>query len=169
MAIARLLQSEFDNYKRQRYNEHNTNKSKLPNFRKIVYLSPSKALCQERYQDWSKRLSQIDESIECVLITGDNSNESSGNYGVIHDIASAHIVLTTPEKWDSITRKWTDNLYLIGSVKLLLIDEVHFIGDGSRGGCLETVICRMKTVQRAAIAQKDNCFVSGDEEKRFSR
>lgn len=66
------------------------------------------------------------------MVTGDANS----------DIASVHVVLTTPEKWDSITRKWTDNLYLIGSVKLLLIDEVHLLGDGSRGGCLETIICR---------------------------
>lgn len=170
MAMGRLLQSEFDNYKRQQYNQNETNQNKkIPNFRKIVYLSPSKALCQERYQDWSKRLSQIHESIVCVLITGDSNNDSSGKHGVIQDIASAHVILTTPEKWDSITRKWTDNLYLIGSVKLLLIDEVHLIGDESRGACLETVICRMKTVQRAAKAQQDNCYVSGDDKKQFSR
>lgn len=158
MAMARLFQTEYDS-NRQRNNDSNHTKTstgyidnnKLPNFRKIVYLSPSKALCQERYADWSKRLAEIDSSIECAMVTGD----SSEYYAAIQEVASAHVILTTPEKWDSITRKWTDHLFLIGSVKLLLIDEVHLLGDDSRGSCLETIICRMKTVQRAAKAQQD--------------
>jgi ATP-dependent DNA helicase HFM1/MER3 len=68
-------------------------------------------------------------------------------------VDDAHVILTTPEKWDAMTRKWTDHLFLIGAVKLLLIDEIHLIGDDSRGGCLEAVISRMKTVQRAAKAK----------------
>lgn len=123
---------------------------RIPNTRKIVYISPSKALCEERYNDWSGRFIQVDPGIEVVMVTGDDY--SSGNS--FENVASAHIILTTPEKWDSITRKWTDHLFLIGSVKLLMIDEVHLLGDESRGSCLETLVCRMKTVQRAAAANK---------------
>ena len=68
----------------------------------------------------------------------------------------AQLILTTPEKWDSITRQWTEHLSLLSAVKLLLVDEIHLIGDESRGGCIEAVICRMKTVQRAAVAQSNN-------------
>ncbi len=134
----------------------------IPNFRKIVYLSPSKALCQERFNDWSRRLNQVDQSIKCAMITGDSSDYN-------YTIRDAHLIITTPEKWDSITRKWTGNLFLVGSVKLLLIDEVHLIGDGSRGACLEAIICRMKTVQRAAKAQNRHSFYSSDQEKQLSR
>lgn len=119
----------------------------IPKSRKIVYISPSKALCDERYNDWTKRLADIDPNIECAVVTGDASSAS------FQEVAGAHVILTTPEKWDSITRKWTDHLVLIGSVKLLMIDEVHLLGDESRGGCLEAIICRMKTVQRAAKAK----------------
>jgi replicative superfamily II helicase len=40
---------------------------------------------------------------------------------------------------------------------LLLLDEVHLLGDSSRGCCLETVICRMKMVQNvdSDIAEHD--------------
>lgn len=78
-----------------------------------------------------------------------------------------YVILTTPEKWDSITRKWTDNMYLIGSVKLLLLDEVHLLGDGSRGGCLETIICRMKTVQRAATRVQQQQHHHHEEERQM--
>jgi hypothetical protein len=122
--------------------------SKIPKSRKIVYISPSKALCEERYNDWKIRLAQIDTSIQCTVVTGDAVGRTS-----FREIDDAHLILTTPEKWDAITRKWTDHLGLIGAVKLLLIDEIHLIGDDSRGGCLEAVITRMKTVQRAAKAK----------------
>jgi ATP-dependent DNA helicase HFM1/MER3 len=165
MAMGRLFQNALDSLNRsishKRYDSH----SNIPNHRKIVYLSPSKALCQERYNDWSRRLSQINPTIECAMITGDSS-ESNGS---IRDVASAHVILTTPEKWDSITRKWTDHLYLIGSVKLLLVDEVHLIGDKSRGACLEAIICRMKTVQRAAKARNGIAHHSSEDEERLSR
>ena len=78
-----------------------------------------------------------------------------------------YVILTTPEKWDSITRKWTDNMYLIGSVKLLLLDEVHLLGDGSRGECLETIICCMKTVQRAATRVQQQQHHHHEEERQM--
>lgn len=112
---------------------------------KVVYIAPNKALCDERQQDWSKRLADIDRGIVCTTITGDANATSS--YG---EIAKAHLILTTPEKWDSITRRWNDYVVLLGSVKLLLVDEVHMIGEKDRGSCLESVISRMKTIQRAA-------------------
>jgi ATP-dependent DNA helicase HFM1/MER3 len=117
--------------------------------RKVVYIAPNKALCEERQSDWSKRLVDIDPRIICTTITGDA--KASSCYA---DIASAHLILTTPEKWDSITRRWNDQFVLLSSFKLVLIDEVHLIGEKERGGCLESVICRMKTIQRAACARK---------------
>jgi ATP-dependent DNA helicase HFM1/MER3 len=49
--------------------------------------------------------------------------------------------LTTPEKWDSITRKWKEIKYLVGQVALLLIDEVHLLHE-DRGATLEAVVSR---------------------------
>lgn len=140
MAIGRLFQNQMDKHQ------------PLSDSCKIIYISPSKALCQERYDDWTARLKTIHPNLACVMLTGD----SSESYTSIRDVESAHLILTTPEKWDLITRKWTDNFFLIGSVKLILIDEVHFIGTADRGACLEAVICRMKTVQRAVKAHRES-------------
>lgn len=120
-------------------------KPQISKRRKIVYVSPSKALCEERFEDWSKRLSEMNLGIEIVVVTGDGDPSES-----FHDLASAHFILTTPEKWDSLTRRWTDNFFLMASVKLFLVDEVHLIADESRGCCLEAIVCRMKTIQSAA-------------------
>ena len=113
--------------------------------RKIVYISPSKALCEERFYDWSKRLSRLNLGIEVAVVTGD------GDPGLAYqDLKAAHLVLTTPEKLDSLTRRWTENFFLFGSIKLVLVDEVHLLGDPTRGACLEAVLCRLKSIQRAA-------------------
>ena len=122
----------------------------VSNAKKIVYIAPNKALCEERQDDWSKRLAEIDPSIVCTTITGDANNAAS-SYG---EIASSNLILTTPEKWDSITRRWTEYVVLLGSVKLVVLDEVHMIGEPERGACLEAVISRLKTIQRASVARK---------------
>jgi hypothetical protein len=116
--------------------------------RKIVYIAPNKALCEERQIDWSKRLVDIDPSIVCTTITGDVNASSCYT-----EITLANLILTTPEKWDSITRRWNEHFVLLSCIKLVLIDEVHLIGETDRGGCLESIICRMKTIQRAACAR----------------
>lgn len=124
--------------------------------RKVVYFAPSKALCEERYEDWSRRLSQLHLGIEVVMITGDAKQGHSYN-----DLARAHLILTTPEKWDSLLRRWTEIFFLIASVKLLLLDEVHQLGDPSRGSCLEAIITRMKHIhnvsQKVQISKVDLC------------
>jgi hypothetical protein len=117
---------------------------------KVVYMAPSKALVEERFTDWQERFAILGHHIQCSMITGDA--EPGEAY---RDMAAANIILTTPEKWDSLTRKWTENVYLFGSVKLLLLDEVHLLGDGTRGSCLESIVCRMKTIQRAAVAASE--------------
>jgi ATP-dependent DNA helicase HFM1/MER3 len=118
----------------------------LSKARKIVYIAPSKALCEERYDDWSRRLQDLQLGIEVAMITGDSADPGL-SFG---DLASAHLVISTPEKWDSMTRRWQENFYLMASVKLLLVDEVHLLGESDRGWCLETIVCRMKTIHRAA-------------------
>ena len=82
MALGRLFASDL----RGRPSRHGISKS-----RRVVYISPSKALCEERYGDWSQRLADIDPSLECACVTGDASQDSYRN------IASAHVIVTTPE------------------------------------------------------------------------
>lgn len=55
------------------------------------------------------------------------------DYEELHSVQHANLVVTTPEKWDSMTRSWRDNLDLIKLVGLVLIDEIHTIGEEKRG------------------------------------
>lgn len=140
MAMARFFSLNLQRQTRA-LNDH----QQVDNSQKIVYVSPSKALCDERYEDWSTRLASMNLGIQVALITGDG--DPSASY---RDLAHANLVLTTPEKWDSLTRRWTENFFLFASVKLFLVDEVHLVADDSRGWCLESIVCRMKTIQKAA-------------------
>jgi len=140
MAMARFFQQDLHSGQ-----DSSSTLPKISKRRKIVYVSPSKALCEERFDDWSQRLAAMKLSIEIVVITGDQ--DPSEAFG---DLVAATFVLTTPEKWDSLTRRWTENFFLFASVKLFMVDEVHLIADESRGCCLEAIVCRMKTIQQAA-------------------
>ncbi|KAM7208295.1 P-loop containing nucleoside triphosphate hydrolase protein [Naviculisporaceae sp. PSN 640] len=104
---------------------------------KIVYQAPTKSLCSERARDWSTKFSSL--GLRCAELTGDTTQAE------LKRVAEATIIITTPEKWDSITRKWEDHRKLVQLVKLFLIDEVHFLKD-IRGATLEAVVSRMKTI-----------------------
>ena len=50
-------------------------------------------------------------------------------------------MVTTPEKWDVVTRKSTGDVALAQIVKLLIIDEVHLLHD-DRGAVIESLVAR---------------------------
>ena len=104
---------------------------------KIVYMAPTKSLCSERQRDWQAKFAALE--LKCAELTGDTDQ------GQLRNVQSSSIIITTPEKWDSMTRKWKDQSKLVQMVKLFLIDEVHILKD-SRGATLEAVVSRMKSV-----------------------
>ncbi|KAF0755576.1 putative ATP-dependent DNA helicase HFM1, partial [Aphis craccivora] len=108
---------------------------------KIIYVAPIKALCFERYEDWKNKFTI--HGLKCIEITGDSEDT---NY--VSLISSYQLIITTPEKWDSLTKKYKEFKYQINMVKLFLIDEVHLINDGIRGAILETVVSRMKIIPK---------------------
>ena len=104
---------------------------------KIVYMAPTKSLCSERHRDWQAKLANL--NLQSAELTGDTDNAQ------LRNVQSANLIVTTPEKWDSMTRKWKDHAKLMKMVKLFLIDEVHILKD-SRGATLEAVVSRMKSM-----------------------
>ena len=50
------------------------------------------------------------------------------------------MIVTTPEKWDAITRKSSD-MSLSMVIKLLIIDEVHLLND-DKGPVIEALVAR---------------------------
>ncbi|EAW06934.1 putative DEAD/DEAH box DNA helicase (Mer3) [Aspergillus clavatus NRRL 1] len=103
---------------------------------KVVYQAPTKSLCSERFRDWNRKFMSL--GLQCAELTGDT------DYTQLRSVQNSQIIVTTPEKWDSMTRKWKDHARLMQLVKLFLIDEVHILKEG-RGATLEAVVSRMKT------------------------
>lgn len=98
---------------------------------KIVYIAPLKALVQEQMREFQRRLTSVFGLVVNEL-TGDSSLTQQ-------QILETNVIVTTPEKWDIITRKDHDYLKL---VKLLIIDEIHLLHD-LRGPVLEGIVSRI--------------------------
>jgi len=128
--------------------------AKSSNF-KCLFLAPTKALCQQRIVEWSAKFSPF--GLKVVEVTGDVDLRNSFRL-----IAQASIIISTPEKWDSITRSWRDHLFLFGAVDLLLVDEIHHLGE-ERGSTLETVIVRMRRVSELYVNRTSNHSSTGSE------
>ncbi|KAL8868740.1 MAG: hypothetical protein Q9174_004784, partial [Haloplaca sp. 1 TL-2023] len=103
---------------------------------KVVYIAPMKALVRERVQDWRKRLTK-QMGLKLVELTGDNTPDT-------RTIRDADIIITTPEKWDGISRSWQTRGY-VRQVSLVVIDEIHLLG-GDRGPILEIIVSRMNYI-----------------------
>ncbi|KAK7272679.1 hypothetical protein RJT34_29429 [Clitoria ternatea] len=98
---------------------------------KIVYVAPMKALVAEVVGNLSNRLQDYDVKVR----------ELSGDQSLTRQqIEETQIIVTTPEKWDIITRKSGDRTYT-QLVKLLIIDEIHLLHD-NRGPVLESIVAR---------------------------
>lgn len=112
---------------------------------RCVYIAPNKALCQQRWLEWHKKFSTLGLSV--LEVTGDIDYKDS-----LRTIAKASIIVTTPEKWDSLTRSWRDHVFLLGAVDLLLMDEAHHLSE-DRGAILEAVIVRMRIISDICMKQ----------------
>lgn len=69
---------------------------------KAVYMAPTKALTSERAVDWKKKFEQLGLGWTVAELTGDTSPGPD----VWKSIKKSRLIVTTPEKWDSITRSW---------------------------------------------------------------
>ncbi|CAH8318639.1 unnamed protein product [Eruca vesicaria subsp. sativa] len=98
---------------------------------KIVYIAPMKALVTEVVKNLTDRLK--DYGVTVRELSGDQS--LSGK-----EIEETQIIVTTPEKWDIVTRKSGDRTYT-QLVRLLIIDEIHLLHD-NRGPVLESIVAR---------------------------
>lgn len=99
---------------------------------KAVYIAPLKALVRERMDDWKVR---IEEKLgkKVIELTGDVTPD-------MKSIAKADLIVTTPEKWDGVSRSWQNRNY-VKQVTILIIDEIHLLGE-ERGPVLEVIVSR---------------------------
>ncbi|KAJ7481219.1 inner membrane protein import complex subunit Tim54-domain-containing protein [Mycena galericulata] len=87
---------------------------------KCVYMAPTKALCSERQRDWTSKFDAL--GIKCCELTGDTVQFGKGAWD---DAKGATIIITTGEKWDSLTRNWTSHGQILSQIQLFLVDETR--------------------------------------------
>ena len=109
---------------------------------KIVYIAPMKALVQEMVKSFTARLAPYGMSV--AELTGDSNLTRA-------QLSSTQVIVTTPEKWDVVTRKNTEASSFVRLVKLVIIDEIHLLHD-DRGPVLESIVTR--TLRQAEQTQE---------------
>jgi len=102
---------------------------------KVIYLSPLRALAAEKFTEF-KKLEKVPlgKKIKVGISTGDFEN-------IEKNLEKSDILVLTNEKMDSIIRhgvEWVDEIGLV------IADEVHLIGDESRGPTLEMILTKLK-------------------------
>jgi helicase len=108
-------------------------KTVLASAKHCIYIVPLRALASEKYDDFRIKYSRL--GIKIGIATGD--------YDVPNRILSKYqILIATSEKIDSLLRfrsRWlTENLGVV------ILDEIHFLDDSSRGPTIEILTARMR-------------------------
>ena len=111
---------------------------------KAVYIGPLKSLVREKLLDWKDKFEGRTHH-RVIELTGDSAPE-------LGQLQRADIIVTTPEKWDGVSRMWEHRDY-VKKVSLIIIDEIHLLG-ADRGPIIEVIVSRLRF-----IAQKQQKHV----------
>ncbi len=104
---------------------------------KALYLVPLRALASEKYEEFSG-LEELD--VKVALSTGDY--DSSDPW-----LSKYDVIVATNEKADSLIRHRAEWLR---DIAVVVADEVHLLGDASRGPTLEVVLAKLRQVNPQA-------------------
>ena len=109
---------------------------------KAVYLAPLRALCDERRREWQSLFAPLQLTV--ALVTSDTEPDRDSLY-------KADVIVSTPERFDGITRRREATAGLLEQIGLLCIDEVHLLNE-KRGACLEGIVSRCRLLQTKSKA-----------------
>ena len=103
---------------------------------KVVYLTPLRALTSEKFEEF-KKLEKLNlgQKIKVALSTGDLKEKKE-------KLEDADVIFLTNESMDANMAFQKDWIYDIG---LVVSDEIHLIGDNTRGPTLEIILTRFKS------------------------
>lgn len=105
---------------------------------RCLYIAPLKALASEKYNDFKNKYASL--GIEVGLAVGDADSP-------VPQLDRYKILVATAEKVDSLLRSRSTGL--INSLSVAVLDEIHFINDGTRGPTLEILTARIRQLNPA--------------------
>lgn len=103
---------------------------------RVLYIAPLKALASEKFNDFKNKYEKLGINVGIAIGDLDSPSKSLDKYQVL---------VATAEKVDSLLR--SKATWLINSLSLIILDEVHFIDDEHRGPTLEILITRIKQLK----------------------
>ncbi|MFB6131916.1 MAG: DEAD/DEAH box helicase, partial [Halanaeroarchaeum sp.] len=100
-----------------------------------LFIAPMRALTNEKESEW-ERFEDLGYSV--YVVTGERDFNP-------RRAARADVLVMTPEKVDSATRKHDSPRYsFVTAVDVVVVDEVHLLDSESRGSVLEVVVSRLR-------------------------
>jgi len=100
---------------------------------RAVYIAPKEELAKERFADWTQKFGSPGLGLNVCMLTGD----PLADYAMLRE---ANIVISTPEYWDMLSRRWRQpSRKEVQKVALFVVDELHLIG-GANGPVLEVCL-----------------------------
>ncbi|MCG3217688.1 MAG: DEAD/DEAH box helicase, partial [Candidatus Heimdallarchaeota archaeon] len=106
--------------------------------KKAIYLSPLRSLGYEKEDDWKTSFGSYGWKVEAV------TGETEYSY---QKLQNSDIILTTVEKLDSLSRKPQGDTFL-EETGVVVVDEIHLLNDPERGGTLEALLMRLRTLSQ---------------------
>lgn len=106
--------------------------------KKAIFLSPLKAVSQEKYDDWTDPLHGFSK-YKVSIVTGDYRLTESR----IKELNEANIIIMTTEMLDFRTRKLeSERNEWLKEVGCTVVDEAHMVGMNGRGDKTESALMR---------------------------
>ena len=103
-----------------------------------LFIAPLRALTNEKEREW-ERFEELGYSVYVVSGERDLNPRRAER---------ADVLVTTPEKADSATRKHDSARYrFIDDIDCVVIDEVHLLDSEKRGAVLEVTVSRLRRLQ----------------------
>jgi len=100
---------------------------------KCIYVTPKEELAEIIRHDWEQRFASLGRKV--VVLTGETATD-------LKLIAKGNIIISTPEKWDILSRRWKQRKN-VQNVNLFIIDDLHVIGT-DEGPVVEVICSRMR-------------------------
>ncbi|XP_002165482.2 U5 small nuclear ribonucleoprotein 200 kDa helicase isoform X1 [Hydra vulgaris] len=103
---------------------------------RCVYITSLQSLAEQVFTDWRSKFG-IMLGKNVVMLTGETS-------GDLKLLAKGNIIISTPDKWDVLSRRWKQRKN-VQNVNLFILDELHLIG-GENGPVMEVICSRMRYI-----------------------